>query len=127
MLADKDRKYILNEFLNNISGISDVEYQKRVWIRGEGPECDDFTETVCHFFDDGDPIINNYKNYGISDGQYHLLVNFRNNFEAFCDGPGLEYYLPQNFIDTPEWSKIMEEAKEVLVAFNYDKNKSTET
>jgi hypothetical protein len=33
----------------------------------------------------------------------------------------LEYYLPQLFIDTPEWGKIMEMAKEVLKAFNFHK------
>lgn len=121
MLTNEDRKYILNEFLVNISGISDVEYQKRVWIRGEGPECDDFTETVCHFFDDGNPIIENYKDYGIIDSQYQLLVKFRDEFDAFCNGPALKYYLPQDFIDTPEWGKIMEMAKEVLKAFNYEK------
>lgn len=119
MLTNEDRKYILNQFLINISGISDVEYQKRVWIQGKGPECDDFDETACHFFDDGDPIIENYKDYGITDKQYHLLVKFRNEFDAFCRGPALRYYLPQKFIETPEWEKIMEMAKEVLEAFNY--------
>ena len=54
---------ILANFLETIEGISDKEYQKRVWIRGEGPEVDDFTETVCHFFDDGDPILKKYKEY----------------------------------------------------------------
>ncbi len=67
MLTNEDRKYILNQFLRNIFHISEKEYQKRVWIRGEGPECDDFDETVCHFFDDGSPIIDNYQAYGITD------------------------------------------------------------
>ena len=115
MLTNEDRKYILNQLLINISGISDIEYQKRVWIRGEGPECDDFTETVCHFFDGGDPILKNYKDYGITDRQYHLLVKFRDEFRAFSD----ENDWPPEFIDTPEWARIMAMAKEVLKAFNY--------
>ncbi len=114
-----DRNQILNSVLDTIAGISDKEYQKRIWIRGEGPECDDFDETCCNFFGDGDPLIDNYKEFGISEDQYKVLVKFRDNFEVFCAGPALEYYLTQNFIDIPEWSKIMEEAKEVLVAFNY--------
>ena len=33
-------------------------------------------------------------------------------------------YLPQDFIDTPEWTKITELAKDVLVAFDWKpKNK----
>ena len=123
MLADENRKYILSEFLRNISHISDKEYQKRVWIRGEGPECDDFDETVCHFFDDGDPILKNYKDYGINDSQYHLLVKFRNEFEVFSD----DYDWPQNFIETPEWGKIMEMAKKVLEAFHYQKSPNPNT
>jgi len=117
MLTDEDRKYILNEFLRNISGISDIEYQKRVWIRGEGP---DFDEAVCHFFDDGDPILNNHKDFGITDRQYKLLIKFRDEFRAFSDDP--RWFLPQEFIDTPEWAKIMDMAKEILKAFNYQKS-----
>jgi len=119
-LTDEDKKYILNEYLRNISHLSDKEYQRRVWIRGEGPECNDFTEAVCHFFDDGDPIIENYKDYGIADSQHHLLIKFRNEFDAFVKGP--RPYLPEEFIDTPEWEKIMEMAKEVLKVFNYQKS-----
>ena len=37
MLTQEDRKYILNEFLRNISHISDKNYQMRVWILGKGP------------------------------------------------------------------------------------------
>lgn len=116
-----NRKEVLKNFLRNIEGISNEEYQRRVWIRGEGPECDDFDETVCYFFDLGEPILKKYKEYGITDSQYHLLLKFRNEFDAFCRGPALKYYLPQEFIDIPEWGKIMEMAKEVLKAFNYQR------
>ena len=60
---DIDRKQILVSCLETIKDISDKEYQKRVWIRGEGPEVDDFDEAVCDFFGDGDPIIENYKDF----------------------------------------------------------------
>ena len=116
--SEADNEYILNEFLRNVSHISDKEYQKRIWIRGEGPECDDFTETVCHFFDDGNPIIENYKDFGITDSQYILLIKFRDEFREFSR----RHDFPQEFIDTPEWAKIMKMAKEVLEAFNYQKN-----
>ncbi|MGB7127742.1 MAG: hypothetical protein WBD50_01460 [Candidatus Rhabdochlamydia sp.] len=118
---DTDRKQILTSCLKIIKGISDKEYQERVWIRGEGPEVDDFDETVCNFFQDGNGIIQNYKDFGITDKQYHLLVKFRDEFNDFCRGPALEYYLPQLFIDTPEWEKITEMAKEVLKAFKFYK------
>lgn len=117
-LTDEDRKYILNEFLRLISHVANEEYQRRIWIRAEGPECDDFDETVCHFFDDGDPILKKYKDYGITENQYQLLMKFRDAFNKFSD----EHDLPQEFISSPEWKRITEMAKEILQAFNYPEN-----
>jgi hypothetical protein len=117
MQTDEDRRYILYEFLRTIWGISDIEYQKRVWIRGEGPECDDFDETVCYFFDICDFILNKYPEYGITEKQYELLKEFKNDFRFFEENN----FLPQKFIDTHEWKEIMEKAKTVLKAFNFVK------
>jgi hypothetical protein len=117
-LSDADKKYTLNEFLRNISHISDEPYQKRVWILGEGPECDDFDESMCHFFDDGDPVLNDYKNFGITEAQYHLLIKLRDQLDSFSQYD----YPPQKFIESSEWKKIMLMASETLEAFNYRKN-----
>ena len=84
-------------------------------IRREGPEVDDFDETVCHFPQDGNGIIQHYKDFKITDEPYHLLVKF----DVFCHGPALKYYLPQEFIDTPEGEEIIKMAKDVLKASNY--------
>ena len=117
MQTDDDRRYVLDQFLNCIFGISDLEYQKRVWIRGEGPECDDFDETVCYFFDICDFILNKYPEYGIKDEQYELLKKFRDDFRFFEENN----FWPPEFMDSPEWAEIMEKAKEVLKAFNFVK------
>ena len=61
------------------------------------------------------------KDYPLTDAQYRILMAFHQEFNAFCRGPRFEYYLPELFIDTPEWTKITERAKEVLKAFNYKK------
>lgn len=115
MLNDKAKKQILISVLETIEGISDKEYQKRVWIRGEGPEVDDFDETCCNFFGDGDPLLKNYKDFGLTESQYFLLKKFRDCFRAFSDSNNW----PQEFIDVPEWAKITEMAKEVLKTFNH--------
>lgn len=112
-----DRRQILISVLETIEGISDKEYQKRVWIRGEGNQVDDFDETCCNFFGDGDPLIEQYKDFGITESQYHLLKKFRDEFRVFSD----ENDWPSVFIDKPEWEKIMNLAKRVLEAFNYQK------
>ncbi len=115
MLNQEERKYIYFKFLKNIQLIADKEYQRRVWIRGEGPECDDFDETCCRFFDDGDSVFQNYKDFWITNNQYEILKKFRDEFEVFADNNNW----PQLFIDTPEWDAIVEMAKEVLRAFHY--------
>lgn len=112
-----DRKQILKSCLDIIHGISDKEYQVRVWIEEKGPEVDDFDETVCNFFQDCDGILDKYKEFGLTDRQYLLLKDFRDNFEVFAD----DNVWPPEFIDSPRWTKITEQAKAVLEAFNYAK------
>jgi len=118
-LSGKVKKQMLTNILKVIGSISDKEYQKRVWIRAEGPEVDDFDETCCNLFDDYDfnSLIENYKDFSITDSQYHILKKFRDKFRAFSD----DNNWPQKFIDTPEWASIMRLAKDVLKAFNYEK------
>src|SRR5580704_7190876 len=104
-----NRKQMMEAFLELLDHISDKDYQMRIWIKGEGPEVDDFDETVCDFFQDGDVIIENYKDFGLTEHQYHILKEFRDQFQKFSDEH--DEYPP--FIDTPEWGKIMNMAKEV--------------
>jgi hypothetical protein len=112
-----NRKQILKSFLENIAHISDQTYQERVWISTDRSKRDDFDfdEFVNWFFDIADPVLDDYKNFNITESQYQLLIKFREVFDGFSD----EHDLPQEFISSPEWKKIMEMAKEILKAFNY--------
>lgn len=112
MLTNEAKKQILRSVLETIECISDKQYQKRIWIQGEGPEVDDFDETCCNFFGDGDPLLENYKDFGLTEFQYLLLKEFRDKFRDFSD----HYYHPDEFIDTPEWERITNLAKDVLKA-----------
>jgi len=116
-LSNEEKKHTLNEYIRIISHIQDKFYQKRIWILCEGPECQAFDDAVCDFFDIGDPILKNYKEFGVTENQYKLLKKFRDQFKSFSD----ENDFPELFIDTPEWTKIMDMAKDVLKAFNYSK------
>lgn len=106
-----DRKQIMITFIRMIGHISDKEYQKRAWIKGEEA---DFDEAVCLFFGEGDSILENYKDFGITENQYELLKKLRDEFRTFAD----KNDFPEEFIDTPEWARIMNFAKDVLKAFN---------
>lgn len=116
-LSNKDKKQILEGFIDIFTRISNKEYQKRIWVKGEGPEVDDFDDTVCDFFGECDPILESYKDFGITDNQYELLIKFCDEFRKFSK----KRDLPPDFLDFPEWEKIMKMAKEVLKVFNYQK------
>ena len=118
-LTAKEKEHIFQEFLREICHISDKEYQRRIWIRGEGPECDDFTEIVCRYSSAADWILEEPRDYGILGSQFTVLKKFHNAFEEFWQ----DNDLPQLFIDTPEWTKITLMAKDVLQAFGYQRNR----
>ncbi|MFZ4673933.1 MAG: hypothetical protein ACOYL1_06295 [Chlamydiia bacterium] len=123
MYSEEAKKNILNMILLEVFTVSDRGYQARVWIRGEGPECDSYDDTVCNFFQSIDSVLKDYRNFYISDSQYKILSDFKNVFEEFCDGPGVDYYLPENFINSSEWLHVVNLAKVVLKEFNYPTKK----
>ncbi len=113
MLTKEERKLILIGFLETIGWIANKDYQRRVWIRGEGPEASNFDEAVCWFSSDADEIIDKYKEFGLTESQHEILKDFRDQFDAFSSNN----YWPPEFIDTPEWDRIVEMANNVLKAF----------
>ena len=115
MLSEENRKDILDAYLKLICIISDKGHQRRVWVQGEPSGCD-FDEICCLFFDDiGDPILDHYKDFWITDSKYNILKTFRDQFYIFSR----ENDWPPDFIDTPSWNEITQKAKEILQAFNY--------
>ncbi len=119
-MKKEEKKGVLNRFLETISIISDKNFQERIWIKGLGPECSDFDETICDFFDNGEDIMPNHNKYNISNCQYQILLILYKRIREFSDNTpeGLEDKI---IISNPEWYKIREIAKEVLEAFNYKK------
>jgi len=119
-----NKKQMLDSLIENIASISDEEYQQRIWIRAEGPECDDIDDAVCDFFDDGDPILSEYKSFGINEIQYQLLKILHEKLRKFTDTFGV--YSPQKstekLIHLPEWQEIREISKKVLKSFQRKEN-----
>lgn len=123
MNEDINRLQILEEFLKNIFRLSDEAYQQRVWVQAAGPECNDIDDSVCDFFDDGDPILENYKEFGITEIQFEILMNLHQKLRIFTDSYGVYYpdKSTEKLIKMPEWREIRNLAKEVLNAFNFHK------
>ncbi len=115
MLEENTKKDIITAYLNLIYIVADKECQRRMWVHGEGLGSD-FDEICCLFFDDiGDPILENYQKFQITENQYQLLLSLRNQFYIFSR----DNNWPALFIDTPAWEEIIERAQEVLRAFHY--------
>lgn len=125
MKVTKVKQQILQSFIENIACISDQKYQERVWVKALGPECDDIDDTVCDFFDDGDPILEKYKEFGITQQQYELLMILRKKLDLFNDK--FEIFFPEKLteelIKKAEWKEITKAASHVLEAFNYEKTR----
>jgi hypothetical protein len=111
-------KKILTNILDEISTIADLEYQYRVWIKGIGPDCHFYDDVICNFFGPANHVISNYPLYGISKKQNDCLIFFYTIFESFNNAQLGE---PFEFIATPGWQQVVDEAKKVLEAFNYIK------
>ncbi len=122
-MKNKEREGIVKRFLETIYEISNTEFQERIWIKGLGPECSSFEDVICDFFDNGEDIMNNYKNYGITNKQYKVLLRLSKPLDKYSDEV-MTYSAninPEVIIKDKKWKKIQKLAKEVLKVFNYKK------
>lgn len=121
-ISEEDRKSLISVFLRDIEHLSDEEYQQRVWVEGRGPEAQDYGEFYDFFVNEDKAIIDNYKEYGITEEQHQLLIKLYSRLYAVDNA--LYFKLTEaEMIRTPEWKSVTEIAKDVLKAFNYYKNK----
>ncbi len=100
------------------SAVADKSYQIRVWINGIGPECDSYDECVNSFFYACDTVLDERKQFSLTEAQYDSLKIFKDTFWKFNKSP-LGLFLEAEFIDTPEWAEVMQKAQDVVTAFNY--------
>lgn len=115
-----DKKQIFNSFFDTIVEFSDKDFQEKIWIKGLGPECSSFEEAICHFFDEGEGIFKSYKDYGISDKNYRLLLELSKKLRAFLNKIPIQPD-PHDILIDPKWHEIQKLAKKVLITFNYKK------
>lgn len=56
----------LIEVIECLKEISDIDFQERVWIKGEEDQVSSYDEVICRLFDDLD-LLNSMNSYDISD------------------------------------------------------------
>lgn len=95
---------------------SSEEFQNRVWLRGEGPECSSYVEAMCNFFDDFDAnrlIDVEWRQLGLTESQRGKLALFRDVIKEFDkDISDLPY--PKEVMDNPKLRDVRQAALDAL-------------
>lgn len=120
-MSDKiTRLRILKAILEIIRDIADAIYQEEVWIK-KTHSLSDFNETMCHYFDDFHvrEILDNYKEYGITEVQKDALKKFTDILDEYSDTVFYEDISEEKVMEDPKWVSIRIMAKDTLFAFNY--------
>lgn len=109
------RKNMISGMLGMVAKIIDIPYQRRVWVRREGVEVEDFDEYVNSLDSYIDPLISKYDDYHLTIAQKKILEDFDSEFEHFC----FDYNGPEEFMDTSDWQRMGILANKVLNEFNF--------
>ena len=117
---------ILKGILSVIENISNTQFQQKAWIENQGNSYAFFEESMHQLFDDYElsDVLNNYKIYGISTDQYSILRLFYEYLDQYSNEKmsWVQTVDPKTILKDPRWHEIQKMAKEVLEAFNYQKN-----
>ena len=100
--------------LQVIKEASDLEYQKRIWVRGEGPEIGSVEEFYCKFFDDLniEEIFQNYKKYDLTKKQVDLVKKLYKLLDEYSDQIPITP-IDREVVGDPRWVRIQDFAKKV--------------
>jgi hypothetical protein len=113
-----DRDTWLRRLLGATRDLADIDYQERVWVRGEGPEVDSSTEAICRLVDDYDLatfLAQAAENAWVSKDQLRVLQRL--------DAAHARYAITGEDADdatriqSPGWHKIRKLAKATLETF----------
>ena len=93
-------------------------YQKRTWINCENLKIvDSIDETICDISLYRDLLeLDNYEEYDMTEDQKQILKNFFIRFDKFYLNNDINTH---EFMDGDDWKHVMEVAKGVLNAFDF--------
>ena len=114
---DESESYFLRQFISIVKGMSDLEYQKKVWKRGEGYQADSFDDTVENFFSFFEAIFqkkSNFINKIISTSQITLIKRLHAEFEKYSEKNPEEI---NRILTDPNWQKIIKLSQQLYKNF----------
>jgi hypothetical protein len=117
---------ILNGILSVIEKISNAQFQKKAWVDNKVHPYAFFEESIHQLFDDYElsEVLDNYKIYAISNDQLIILKILYKSLDCYSDEKmsWMQAVDPKELLEDPRWHEIQKMAKDVLEAFNYQKN-----
>jgi hypothetical protein len=102
--------------IENLEELSSLEFQERVWRRGEGPEVSSYEEAVDQFFDvlmGAAEFNNHWRNLELTDCQWSSLKAFARMLDEFGNSVP-DNSAPGQILDNPKWSNVRAKAQGVL-------------
>lgn len=115
-----DREWWLSDIMSCISVYSDHEHQKKIWV----DKTEVFWSTALDMYEilfiyaEFDYFVEDYaENFFLNEEQIVVLNKFRSQLKTT---PFMTVN-PKNILDDPDWQHVVDEAKNVLKAFDYKK------
>jgi hypothetical protein len=115
---------VLSNIVRHVYSFADAKYQVRVWVDGEGPEVDSYSESVCGLFDDSNVtqfLDGERLEFGYSDEMVRRLRSFvgtLNDFHArLKESKGTRWpgWLPDSeIVAEAGWQTVTQSASEFL-------------
>lgn len=103
---------VYNQIKSCLEELSDIEFQKRIWLHGEGPEVSSYVEVVCQLFDDtgiGDIINEPEEGVVVSEALDPILRELSDIFDS------LDYKIgTERILNHPKWLRVIEIASQAV-------------
>lgn len=119
VLEYESRCSIMKFILKVIQDISDLDYQRRLWIEGIPGLLGSWEETMNDF--DIDDLLKNMTlesnpEFGLSAHQIEELWKLKNIVNQYCEATP-QCINPREVLSDPRWHKVVKYAKQTLKAF----------
>ncbi|MFO0836958.1 MAG: hypothetical protein U1D55_00405 [Phycisphaerae bacterium] len=112
----------LEGLVNTAKRISDLEYQRRVWVPHLGGQGDTWEETCNAFFDDWDAnwfVDMRLDSQPLNERTKSALRQLRSLFEADANNRG-DFADPADLVEDPHWQLVCAAAQIFLRAIEFD-------
>lgn len=117
------------QFLDQmLKPLGDPDYQERVWVKGEGPEVDDYDEAVMYFIERCEEIFDDSNRYeGVDDVIQESLKKLHNRICQFNTNVASETQQGRDdkIIAHPEWieiQKMADQTYKIIISRLKEKN-----